>query len=110
MDGSKTVTRRLGWQTLTAGVRLHACRQTQGLKRGQRVERLAVIEVVDVSRERLDAMLAEPYGSTEARREGFPHLDGAGFVAMFCEHMRIAPSDLVTRIAFFRPDITETHA
>lgn len=95
----KDVTRRLGWKNLKVGERLQVCEKCQGLKPGEALVRICVIEVVSVRRERLNKMKAE-YGIAEAFREGFPHLDGAGFVKMFCEHMDCQPSTAVTRIEF----------
>jgi capsid protein len=37
LDGSKDVTRRLGWLTLQAGDHLMACRKCQGLKPGEKI-------------------------------------------------------------------------
>jgi hypothetical protein len=99
---TKSVTRRMGWAPLKPGTRLWACVKCQGLKKGERVERLAMIEVVEVSRERLRRMTDEPaYGRMECVAEGFPHLTPAEFVAMFCaSHKGCTPETVVTRIAF----------
>ena len=56
MDGSKTVTRRIGWRDLKPGARLLAVRKAMGLKPGEKVQPLCEIEVVSVRRERLDAI------------------------------------------------------
>lgn len=102
---TKTVTRRLGWKFLKPGDVLCACVKCQGLKAGEKLDRLGVIRVVDVRREPLSAM-ASPitYGQVEATREGFPHLLGHQFVEMFCEHMRCHPDTEVTRIEFAYED------
>jgi hypothetical protein len=94
-DGSKDVTRRLGWKKLKAGERLQAVRKAMGLKHGEHVEKLGVIEVVSVRRERLDAI-----NGVECIREGFEDLTPDEFVSMFCEHMGCKPSRKVTRIEF----------
>lgn len=99
-DRSKTVTRRLGWQTLQRGTLLMGCEKCQGLKPGEPLVRLGQIRVKDVSIEQLDLMMIEPYGTREATLEGFPTLNGAGFVAMFCKHMKCVESTVVTRIEF----------
>lgn len=104
-NGSKDVTRRLGWKNLKAGDRLQAVRKIRGLPKGAKVERLnpPVIEVVSVRRERLDRMTKKPrYGRKECRREGFPDLSAEEFVAMFCEHGGCQPRTFVTRIEFRR--------
>jgi hypothetical protein len=100
LDRSKTVTRRTGWADLKPGTRLWAVKQAMGLQKGQKAERLAVIEVVDVRRERLDAILDQ--GQAEVNREGFPDLDPQGFVDMLAGHYRgaVTPATMVTRIQF----------
>lgn len=97
LDGTKTVTRRLGWANLRPGQKVLAVRKTRGLRKGERQEPLAVIVVRDVRRERLDAITAE-----DVVREGFPDLSPDEFVTMFCEHMRCDPTTYVTRIEFER--------
>lgn len=99
-DRSKTVTRRLGWKHLTANSVLMGCEKCQGLKPGEPLVKLGTILVTGVRRERLDAMMQEPYGTREAILEGFPTLNGAGFVAMFVKHMKCVESTVVTRIEF----------
>jgi hypothetical protein len=89
----KTVTRRLGWQFLRPGDRLTLCRKVQGRKPGEPLVRLAEVEVLDVRRERLDAITPG-----EATREGFPHLTDREFVAFFCQAMRCTPETEVTRV------------
>lgn len=95
LDGSKTVTRRLGWAFLKAGDDLLAVRKCMGLKRGERQTVLANIRVVSVRRERL-------YNITrsDVAREGFPDMSPAAFVNMFCKAMGCKPSAFVTRIEF----------
>jgi hypothetical protein len=98
----KTVTRRTGWATLRPGTRLQAVEKGMGLKKGETVTRLAVIEVAEVSREPLQRLIDEPaYGRMECVAEGFPHLTPAQFVAMFCaSHAGCTPASVVTRIGF----------
>lgn len=92
---TKTVTRRKGWHYLRQGDRLTAVVKGQGLKKGEKVERLGEIEVVHVWVEPLDQILPD-----DVRREGFPNMTPAEFCAMFCEHNGCAPDQLVTRIEF----------
>lgn len=101
LDGSKDVTRRLGWKNLKPGQRIQACKKCMGLKKGEAIEKLAVIEIVSVNREPLSRMISDPvYGQDESRREGFPGMSGLEFVEMFCKHMKVTPDDIVTRIEF----------
>lgn len=106
---TKTVTRRIGWRFARAGDRIQACVKCMGLQPGEQIERLCVIRVTDVRRERLDRMASElGYGRLEVAREGFPNLSGSEFVALFCSHMRCEPSLEVTRIEFaYEPETGE---
>lgn len=95
LDGSKTVTRRIGWRTLQKGDEFLAVEKCQGLRKGEKQVVLAKLRVVSV----VDGPLA---GVTDedAQREGFPHLTGAEFVEFFCKSMRCQPDQVVTRIEF----------
>lgn len=94
---TKTVTRRLKWLNLKPGETLNGCKKCMGLKPGEKIERIAQIRVVSVSRERLDDIVNMP---SDCDREGFPELTPWGFVEMFCREMKCKPSDKVTRIEF----------
>lgn len=95
LDGTKDVTRRIGWASLREGSDLVAVRKAMGLRKGERQVVLGTIHVVRVSRERLDAITAD-----DVRREGFPHETPAGFVAFFCRANNCASREQVTRIEF----------
>lgn len=56
---TKDVTRRLGWRALRIGEQLCAVEKGRGLKSGEKIVRLAIIEVVRVSFEALDAIANE---------------------------------------------------
>jgi hypothetical protein len=100
-DRSKTVTRRRGWKFLQRGDILNACVKCQGLKRGEKIERICQIRVTGVRREMLAFMASNPrYGKAESVKEGFPDLSGWQFVKMFCRHMNCDPYQKVTRIEF----------
>jgi hypothetical protein len=94
-DRSKSVTRRLGWKNLKPGERVCGIVKGMGLKPGEKIERLGVIEVVSVSREELRVMT-----DADCAREGFPEMKAVEFVSMFCKHMGCDPSEIVTRIEF----------
>lgn len=109
----KFVTRRLGWTDLSVGERLQAIVQGQGLKKGEKVERLTVIVVEQVRREPLRRMLDEPkYGAREVELEGFAaHSSWGtpdGFVQNFCKHNGCTPETVVTRIQFDYQDEKES--
>lgn len=96
LDGSKDVTRRLGWKFLKPGDRVRAVRKAMGLKKGERVHPLGVIEIVSVRREAL-----EDVTHGDVRREGFS-CDCDEFIRIFCLHMGCPRHWPVTRIEFRR--------
>jgi hypothetical protein len=107
-DRTKSVTRRIGWWSLKPGDLLCGCRKCMGLRPGEQIERLGMIEVVNVRREPLEALLRtyppvrgrKTWADLECEREGFPELLPWQFVRMFCEHMKCDPSREVNRIEF----------
>ena len=94
-DGSKTVTRRLGWRFLKPGDVVMGCRKCQGLKPGEKLERLGPIRIVSVREEELWRMEED-----DCAKEGFPHLRAKEFVTMFMDHMGCKSDRVVTRIEF----------
>ena len=67
---TKTVTRRLGWETLKAGDILMGCERCQGLKKGEKIKQLGPIRVVGVSRERYSGTCCyRPYPAIESSRK-----------------------------------------
>jgi hypothetical protein len=100
LDGTKDVTRRLGWANLQPGTKLQAVHKSQGRRKGEPAIKLGVIEVVSVRRERLDAITDD-----DCRREGFPQMGKWQFIELFCQHNKgCCPSTVVTRIEFRRVD------
>lgn len=100
VDRSKTVTRRLGWwedkngrRILKPGDRLTLCRKVMGRKHDEPLVRFCDVEVVKVTRERLDAITAE-----DVAREGFPELTPVLFVDFFTGEMLCDRDIVVTRI------------
>lgn len=98
---TKTVTRRLRWDSLKVGDVLMGVEKAMGLKPGEKMVRLGQIRVIDARNEPLQRMIDDPeYGKEEAAKEGFPEMTGAEFVAMFCKHMQCEPSYAPKRIEF----------
>lgn len=96
LDGSKTVTRRLGWVNLKPGIRLLSVSKCMGLKPGEKADIYGPVDVLDGRRERLDAITQE-----EVIREGFPEMNPAQFIDFFCtSHKGCTPDTDVTRIEF----------
>lgn len=97
-DRSKTVTRRLGWRTLPAGVDLDLCRKVMGRKRPDGtvdpLVRIARVHVVRVGWERLDAIT-----DADTIREGVAGVTTAReFVDFYTAAFKCEPSREVTRI------------
>lgn len=108
LDGSKDVTRRVGWETLKAGDIIQAVEKAMGLKKGEKIKPLGMIRIIDVRRERLNQMCADlAYGERECVREGFPpphrYSDPTEFVLWFSDsHRGCYPNKVITRIEFER--------
>jgi len=94
---TKTVTRRgIGtWKNLKPGDRLNAVEKGMGLKKGEKVKVLAVIEVVSVRVEALCSITP-----LDVVAEGFPSLTRGEFVMCFCDGFGCTASDRVRRIEF----------
>jgi hypothetical protein len=107
LAGTKTVTRRVGWQHLKLGDQLRPVKKCMGLKPGEKVQPLrGPVVVVSVRREQLRTMLDDvDYGLTECALEGFgDHATlrwPSEFVRFFCDsHKGCTPETVVTRIEF----------
>jgi hypothetical protein len=104
--GTKDVTRRMGWANLKAGDLLCGVKKGMGLRPGEQIERLGVIEVVSATKEPLRRMTDDlDYGFAECIREGFPPPHRCSwpseFVTFFCgSHIGCTPENVVTRIEF----------
>jgi hypothetical protein len=95
-DQTKTVTRRQGWKWLTPGTLLQPVEKGQGLKKGEKVQRIGPpIRVVSVGQDPLYTVDPE-----ECRKEGFPNMKPSAFVSFYCEHNKCGRNDSVTRIEF----------
>ncbi len=95
----KTVTRRLGWDSLRPGQLLCAIEKGMGLKKGETVTRIGVVRVVRVTKEPLTKLLYDDtYGRAEVVKEGFPDMTPLAFVEMFCTHNKVDPARRVNRI------------
>jgi len=104
---TKDVTRRRGWKNLKPGERVCAIVKGMGLKKGQKVERLCIIECVSNTAEWAAELIVEhepKYSAIRARsevdREGFPNHSVEWFVRMLMKHNHMAATDTVHRIEF----------
>ncbi len=103
VPGGKDVTRRRGWRWAKVGMFLLAVERCQGIAPGQRVEIFGVIELLDVTRERLHEIGG--VGRREVEREGFGELSAMAFERMFCEHMDCTSDTEVARVVFRHVDV-----
>lgn len=101
-DRSKTVTRRFGWWTLKPGTLVAAVEKGMSLKKGETVNRLAVIRIVSVRQEPLYTITPE-----DCAREGFPHMAPRDFTAMLVHHYDVPSTAIVNRIEFEYVDESE---
>ena len=97
---TKTVTRRIGWEFLKSGDILNAVKKCQGLKKGEKIEKLGTIRIISIKREPLDCITY-----TDVIKEGFenhPAVYGSPtcFVDFFCSHNNCIPKTEITRIEF----------
>jgi len=94
-DRSKTVTRRFGWLFLRPGDVVCGVEKAMGFKKGEKIKRLGMIEILSTRREPLNEITKE-----DCIKEGFPEMEPSDFVKMLCQHSRCNPWDTVTRIEF----------
>jgi hypothetical protein len=102
MAGTKTVTRRNGWANAKPGERVCAVEKGMGLRKGERIQRLGIIEFVDVRREPLNLVDQE-----DVIKEGFPDWTPPEFIDMYCKHNKRTPESIITRLEYqylFRAD------
>lgn len=92
---AKDVTRRFGWWNLKPGDILTAVEKGMGLKKGEKIRKIATIEIVSVRAEPLEAITQE-----DCVREGFPEMTPAQFIDMLIAGTKKTPSSIVNRIEF----------
>ena len=92
---TKDITRRFGWWFLKPGDRVCAVQKGQGLKKGEKIKRICVIEIVSLRSEPIDDMT-----QADCIREGFPEMTPIDFVGMITKHYGVSPKKIVNRIEF----------
>jgi len=102
LDGTKDITRRLGWCRIKIGVPHMAVLKCQGLRKGESITKLGEFIPTESRWESLGLLLEdEKYGFSEVIREGFPDWKPLQFVEMFCDtHKGCTPETEVNRIVF----------
>ncbi len=92
----KTVTRRIGWTWLKPGTLLQPVVKCQGLKKGERVEKIGgPIRVTAV-----DRVVLGDISPQDVYREGFPDMTPRQFVEFFKHANGGLKNQTVTRIQF----------
>lgn len=94
-DRSKTVTRRFGWHFLEPGDEICAVEKAMGLRKGEKINRLAMIRIKSTRFEPLNEIT-----QSDVIAEGFPYLSPEEFVQMLADHYKIPPHVTVNRIEF----------
>jgi hypothetical protein len=92
----KHVTRRKGWLNVKVGEHIMGVVKGQGLKAGEHPVKLGEIVVTGVRREGLVGI----FGPGELALEGFPDMNVAEFIDMYCKANGGDADQLCTRIAF----------
>ena len=93
---TKDVTRRDGWWNLKPGEIIQAVIKCQGLKKGEKIDKICQIKDVSVKKETLRNITLK-----ECAREGFPNMTPGDFVKMFCDtHSGCGPDSVINRIEF----------
>ena len=92
---TKTVTRRFGWKFLKAGDRVWAVEKAMGLKKGEAVKKICLIEIISTRWEPLSAITVD-----DVAAEGFGHWTPFDFITFLCGHYGCDPDKPVNRIEF----------
>ncbi len=94
-EGTKTVTRRVGWGYLKPGDIVCAVERNRGLKKGEGVKKIGLIEILSFRKEHLNEITPE-----DCVREGFPDMTPEQFIDMFMRSSGCPSSQIVNRISF----------
>jgi len=101
---TKDVTRRERWKKLKVGDIVQQIVKGQGLKKGEKIEKIHRIYIVRTEWEPLRDIILRPYRKpyikSEMEREGFPDMTATEFVEMYCELNERDASAPVNRIEF----------
>ena len=95
LAGMKNVTRRIGWKKLQEGQILQAILKGQGLRKGEKVQKLGYVKVISLRSERLDAITDE-----DVEAEGFPGKSHYWFIEKFMDAFKCKRNKIVLRIEF----------
>lgn len=107
-EGTKNVTRRLGWAYLKPGEHFMGVDRVMGFKKGEHPIKYHPARVISNVSEPLDDIVRRPVresGIPEVELEGFPELSPADFVRMLCSKTGIKHYTPVNRIEFEHLDL-----
>ena len=104
-DRTKTVTRREGWEFLQPGDLVMACVKCMGLHKGEKVERIRPIRILDVRKEPLWRISEE-----DVVKEGFPEMTALQFIDFVCRNCHMVRETIVNRIEFEHPSDDQIRA
>jgi hypothetical protein len=96
----KTVTRRDGWWFLKPGDRVQQVVKSMGLKKGETVEKIHVIEIVKTGAEVIGNIYLYPDPAEEIAKEGFPGMEVQEFVDKLCKITKKDIFHVINRIEF----------
>lgn len=97
LSGIKTVTFRLGWDNLFPGDRIMAIVKGQGLKKGEKIQRLGEMLVISVC-----SMQVYEINDADIILDGFGGMPRSEWIKWFCRQMGCDQSRWVSRIEFRR--------
>ena len=92
---TKIVTRRFAWWFLVPGDVVMGVEKGMGLKKGETVTRLGLIQIFHTRAEPLSTITKE-----DVALEGFPGRSPEWFVKMMVTHHRCKPDKLINRIQY----------
>lgn len=92
---TKKVTRRFGWWFLKPGDLVCGVEKCMGLKKGEKVNRLSIIEIVSTRAEQLNMITHE-----DVVLEGFPDWTPEQFIQMLVDHYHVSREQVVNRIEY----------
>jgi hypothetical protein len=92
---TKRVTRRMGWSFLKPGDVVMAVEKGMGLKKGEHVQPIGPIRIVDIRGESIRSITRQ-----DVTLEGFPEMTVPQFVHFFCKTHHCDTLTMVNRIEF----------
>lgn len=96
-NGTKDITRRMRWKNLKEGELLMGVEKAMGLNKGEKINKLGIIQVVSTRWEPIGDITQE-----DVIREGFPDWTPEQFIKFFCDFNKCKRTDLVNRIEFHK--------